>query len=630
MPDHPGRILAVELADIGDLIVATPALAALRETYPGAHIDVLTTDHAAPILNGTGLADEIIRFNKSAFDRLQDLGKPANLRAALALAARLRRGRYDTVLILHHLTTRFGALKYAALALVTGASQRIGLDNGRGWFLTERVTDEGFGAKHQARYWLDVVALLGASTDDERLHVGISDADRAWADAHLPERSARLIAIHPGSGGYSLARRWEPAKFAALADRLIEECGAQIVIVGGPNDDAAEVVQAMRHPPINLTGQTNLNQLAAVLARCERYYGADSGVMHIAVAAGTQVTALFGPSNHVAWRPWSPSAQVVRTGVRCSPCSYVGNTVGLREGCAARTCMRMLTVESALNPPLYRRFGDETVTVSATSSPIIYPSIRVLGLPVHVVTFAALLEQIAEWVQESVPRQICTINPEFTMSAQNDIHFYNILQRADLCIPDGVGLLWAAKRLGHRLPERVTGSDGVPLIAERAAREGWKLFFLGAAPGVAARAAEVLTARYPGLQVVGAFAGSPAPTEEDVIVEQINASGADILFVAYGAPAQDKWNRSQFAASASARLDGCGRRLRLFDRGYTACASLDAAVRHRMAAPLDPAALALAAYDALAPLCDCSGVTRRTWSVALRGSPCPAPTGRTV
>ncbi len=530
----PERFLAVELADIGDLILITPALAALRETYPEARIDVLTTEHAAPILSGTGLADEVILFNKFAFDHPKNLIKPGNLRAALALARRLRRGHYDTVLIFHHLTTRFGAAKYAALAFAAGAKRRVGLDNGKGWFLTDRVIDQGFGAQHQVRYWLEVAALVGASTTDERLHIGISEADHAWAAAHLPiEQAKRLIAIHPGSGGYSLARRWEADKFAALADRLVDECGAQIVIVGGTNDDAAEMIGTMRHAPINLTGQTTLNQLAAVLARCERFYGADSGVMHIAAASGTQVTALYGPSNHEAWHPWSPTARVVRTGVRCSPCSYVGNTVGLREGCAARTCMRTLTVEDVFSltsdspsPQVERGQGGEA---------------NILGIPIRAITFAALLDQIGEWVKGDVPRQICTVNPEFVMSAQNDIHFYNILKRADLCIPDGVGLLWAAKRLGKPLPERVTGSDGVPLIAERAARKGWKLFFLGAAPGVAARAAEVLTARYPTLQVVGAFAGSPAPHEEDALIERINQSGADILFVAYGAPNQDKW-----------------------------------------------------------------------------------------
>lgn len=110
-----------------------------------------------------------------------------------------------------------------------------------------------------------------------------------------------------------------------------------------------------------------------------------------------------------------------------------------------------------------------------------------------------------------------------------------------MCVPDGVGLLWAAKQRGHPLPERVTGSDGVPIIAERAAQQGWRVYLLGAAEGIAERAAAVLCQRYPGLQIAGTFSGSPAPEAEDALVERINASDADILFVAYGAPTQDKW-----------------------------------------------------------------------------------------
>src|SRR5882757_7936258 len=109
------RFLIVQLADIGDLILSTPPLSALREAQPDAHIALLTTAQAAPVLPAD-LVDELIPFDKHTFDSPKALLKPANLRAALALAARLRRGHYDTAIFFHHFTTRFGALKFAALA----------------------------------------------------------------------------------------------------------------------------------------------------------------------------------------------------------------------------------------------------------------------------------------------------------------------------------------------------------------------------------------------------------------------------------------------------------------------------------------------------------------------------------
>ena len=548
------RILVVKLADIGDLLTATPALAALRETFPAARLEVLTTAHSAPVLDGTGLADAVITFDKFAYDRPRDALRPASLAAALTLALRLRARRYDAMFILHHLTTRFGALKYAALAFAVGARCRLGLDNGRGWFLTRAAPDAGFGAKHEVEYWLDVAALLGARAGDVSLWAGVG------AQAAPLHGDGPLVVIHPGSGGYSPARRWDPASFAAVADALHARYGARIVLVGTADDHADAVRAHMAHAPLDLSGRTTLGELAALLREADLFVGADSGVMHLAAAAGAPVVAIFGPSNHRAWGPWSPHApaRVIRSAPLCSPCSYVDGRVGLREGCPPRTCMRMVTPEAVLAaahailggaPAEAQAAADDALPrhpleeEAESSSVEARPrAVEILGVPVCDITFVELLDQIGRWVRAGGPaRQIATANPEFVMIARRDVNFGNILRRAHLVLPDGVGLLWAARLMGQRLRERVTGSDGVPLIAERAAREGWRLFFLGAREGVAEKAARLLAERHPGLQVAGVYAGSPAGEEEDNIVARVNRARADILFVAYGAPAQDKW-----------------------------------------------------------------------------------------
>lgn len=186
--------------------------------------------------------------------------------------------------------------------------------------------------------------------------------------------------------------------------------------------------------------------------------------------------------------------------------------------------------------------------------------LHILGVPVDAVTFDGLLEQMTEWIARGDRTyQVCTISPEFVMIAQDDAAFIRVLHAADLCVPDGVGLLFAARYLRHPLPERVTGSDGVPLIAARAAQMGWKLFLLGAAPGIAERAAAALVAHSPGVQIVGTYAGSPSPDEEETIVGRVNASGADILFVAYGAPRQDVWiarNQDRLSVSVAMGVGG--------------------------------------------------------------------------
>jgi len=188
------------------------------------------------------------------------------------------------------------------------------------------------------------------------------------------------------------------------------------------------------------------------------------------------------------------------------------------------------------------------------TSPVV---IDILGVPVHAVTMADTLALIEQYMAEPRLHQLATVNPEFVMAAQDDPDFRHVLRAADLCLPDGVGLLFAARRQGRPLPERVPGSELVYHLAGQAAERGWPLFLLGAAPGVGAKAgvadeaARLLAERYPGLVVAGTFAGSPAAEENDDIVRRINDSGAALLFVAYGAPKQDKWiarNRTNLPA----------------------------------------------------------------------------------
>jgi N-acetylglucosaminyldiphosphoundecaprenol N-acetyl-beta-D-mannosaminyltransferase len=169
------------------------------------------------------------------------------------------------------------------------------------------------------------------------------------------------------------------------------------------------------------------------------------------------------------------------------------------------------------------------------------PAINILGVPVHAVTMDQTLTLIDRYMAESRLHQIATVNPEFVMAAQSDHAFRGVLNEADLCLPDGVGLLFAARRLGQTIPGRVPGSELVYQLAEHAAARGWPLYLLGAAPGVAEEAAGIFCRRYPGLTIAGTYAGSPDPAENDDIVRRINDSGARLLYVAYGAPRQDKW-----------------------------------------------------------------------------------------
>ena len=181
-------------------------------------------------------------------------------------------------------------------------------------------------------------------------------------------------------------------------------------------------------------------------------------------------------------------------------------------------------------------------------------TIQILGIPVHRITQSEVLPFVKQLMDEPKVHQIATVNPEFVMMAQQDAEFRQVLNEADLCIPDGVGLILASRWQGTELPERVAGSDLVYALAELAADEGWRLYLLGASPGVAEEAASILMAAYPKLIIAGTYAGSPSPDENDAIVQRINESSADLLYVAYGAPRQDKWIARNRTALKSVRM----------------------------------------------------------------------------
>jgi N-acetylglucosaminyldiphosphoundecaprenol N-acetyl-beta-D-mannosaminyltransferase len=176
------------------------------------------------------------------------------------------------------------------------------------------------------------------------------------------------------------------------------------------------------------------------------------------------------------------------------------------------------------------------------SIPALPPTAAILGVKVHALTRAQTLALIEGFITSGQPHQLCTVNPEFVVAAQSDETFCQIINQAALALPDGIGLLKAAHFLGTTpLPERVPGSDLVVHLAEMSHQKGYRLFFLGAQEGVAEQAAAKLKARYPRLNVVGCYAGSPAPEENEAVVGQILPTRPDILLVAYGAPRQDKW-----------------------------------------------------------------------------------------
>jgi N-acetylglucosaminyldiphosphoundecaprenol N-acetyl-beta-D-mannosaminyltransferase len=165
---------------------------------------------------------------------------------------------------------------------------------------------------------------------------------------------------------------------------------------------------------------------------------------------------------------------------------------------------------------------------------------RVLGVRVDCIEMDAALARIEELVDMGGHHLVATVNPEFVMRARDDLEFARVLESADLCLADGTGVVWAARRQGCTMLGPVTGVDLIPPLAAICARRGFRLFLLGAAPGVAADLAGRLRSQNPALDVA-AHAGTPDPSSDAETLRLIQAQSPHIVLVAYGAPKQELW-----------------------------------------------------------------------------------------
>lgn len=225
-----------------------------------------------------------------------------------------------------------------------------------------------------------------------------------------------------------------------------------------------------------------------------------------------------------------------------------------------------LHLSEMFNP--YMRNGQHRARVRTGQSRGKDGSVRkllvILGTPIDDVTMSEALDRIDEFIafgrQSGKGHQIATVNADFVVKSLHDAKLRRILQESDMATADGMPLVWSARLLGVPLADRVTGADMVPALAQRAAEKGYSIYLLGAAPGVAQQAAEVLQERYPGLRIAGVSSPSPelVARRDPSIVEACRAARPDILLVAFGNPKQEKWIYDQAADLSIPVMMGVG------------------------------------------------------------------------
>lgn len=167
--------------------------------------------------------------------------------------------------------------------------------------------------------------------------------------------------------------------------------------------------------------------------------------------------------------------------------------------------------------------------------------IRILGTRIHKISLNETIVKIKEIISNGKDLWIITANPELIFKAEKDHRLQSLIEKADLVVPDGIGVVWAARQLGCFLQERVTGIDLTCRILEEGHKQGWRVFLLGARPGVAQKAITTQQRKYPGI-TFDSYHGYFTPEEEPQVIERIKNFKPDVLLVGLGAPRQESWN----------------------------------------------------------------------------------------
>jgi heptosyltransferase-2 len=326
------RLLIRSTNWIGDAVMTTPAVRAIRHNFPAAHISMLAKPWVAPVFAHNPHVDEIIIYQAN--------GRHRGIGGTIRLARDLRAHRFDAAILLQN------AIEAALIAFMAGIPNRIGFDtDARRMLLTHPVRcTKAIKTIHQTGYYLKMIEGAGLVGGDQQLDLRLGTEDRQQAgrilSAHGITLERRVVGLNP-SATFGPAKQWFPDRYAALGDRLSIDLNATILIFGGPSDRelGRDISRLMAAPAVDLSGRTNLGEAMALIDRCNAFVTNDSGLMHVAAALDTPLVAIFGPTDSTTTSPYSQSSRIVRVPIECSPCLQPECPLGHHN------CMKRVSVD---------------------------------------------------------------------------------------------------------------------------------------------------------------------------------------------------------------------------------------------------------------------------------------------
>jgi ADP-heptose:LPS heptosyltransferase len=325
---NPKNILIIQLRRIGDVLMCTPALRALRNKFPQSHIAFLTEKESESLLSENPYLNELIVWDKRRYN---------NLFYSTKKIFELRKKSFDTVIDF------FGNPRSAWTCFFSGARYRIGYDlKGRGILYNLKVkTDSNPAYAAQSR--LNALQVLSINSNDVNLDFFLSQKAEGFTKIFFEGKKIKtkdfIISVSPTSRRHF--NRWSLDKYAELCDWLIDQYNAKIILVWGPGEK--EIVEKlsslMKNDPIVSAHTETLQELGAILKRCDIHIGNDNGTKHIAVAVGLPTVTIFGPHSEVSWTIPDPARHKwVKKKVDCPDCEKI------KHNCKELTCLEKIKV----------------------------------------------------------------------------------------------------------------------------------------------------------------------------------------------------------------------------------------------------------------------------------------------
>jgi len=332
--NQPKRILIFNVNWIGDVLFSTAVIRNIRRNYPDSFIACVIPSRCYPVLKGNPHVDEVIIFDQK--DRHK------SVLSKLAFVRLLKHRKFDQAILLH------GSLTRALICRIAGIPERIGYDTKkRGFLLTKKIPLPALEGLHRIDYYLNIIEKAGIRAEDRYLEFFYTQEDQDCVEEFLKkngvDKNDYLIGINPG--GNWLPKRWPPAYWAELADKLISDLKAKVIITGGSQDlkIADSIARQMHQKPLITCSKFNLKQSAALFGRLNLFVTCDSGPLHIANAVGTKkIIALFGPTDPNITGPFPlTNVTILRKNIDCKiPCYVVD--------CKDNHCMKAITPDDLI------------------------------------------------------------------------------------------------------------------------------------------------------------------------------------------------------------------------------------------------------------------------------------------